>query len=68
VRHKAQESLLVRAIAKNEENELNPAPFVQKFHPQYFKRLVDKGLLIRAGRARYNLYHPLFRQFLRQQP
>lgn len=59
---------LLRAIAKSEENEFNPAPFVQKFHPQYFKRLGDSGLLIRAGRGRYKLYHPLFRQFLRQQP
>jgi hypothetical protein len=63
-----KEAALLRAIAKNEENEFNPAPFVQKFHPQYFKRLGDKGLLIRAGRGRYKLYHPLFRQFLRQQP
>jgi hypothetical protein len=63
-----KEIALLRAIAKSEESEFNPAPFVQKFHPQYFRRLGDKGLLIRAGRGRYKLYHPLFRQFLRQQP
>lgn len=32
-----KEIALLRAIAKSEENEFNPAPFVQKFHPQYFK-------------------------------
>jgi hypothetical protein len=62
-----KEIALLRAIAASEEDELNPAPFVQKFHPQYFKRLGDKGLLIHAGRGRYKLYHPLFRQFLKQQ-
>jgi integrase len=48
------------AIAAIEEDEFNPAPFARKFHPQYFRRLGDKGLLIRAGRGRYKLYHPLF--------
>lgn len=57
----------LRAIAASEDDEFNPAPFAQKFHPQYFKRLRDKGLLIRAGRGRYKLYHPLFRAFLQQQ-
>ena len=31
-----------------------------------FGRLTEKGLLIRTGRGRYKLYHPLFREFLRQ--
>ena len=61
-----KEIALLRAIAASKENEFNPAPFVQKFHPQYFRRLGDKGLLIRAGRGRYKLYHPLFRQFLQE--
>ena len=29
-------------------------------------RLAEVGLLIRTGRGRYKLYHPLFREFLRQ--
>jgi hypothetical protein len=57
---------LLRAIARNDHEESNPAPFAQKFPHIYFKRLADKGLLIRAGRGRYKLYHPLFRQFLQQ--
>ena len=43
-----------------------PAPFVQQFHYQYFKRLAETGLLIRTGRGRYRLYHTLFREFLPQ--
>ena len=61
-----KELALLCAIAANEDDEFNPAPFVRQFHPQYFRRLGDKGLLIRAARGRYKLYHPLFRQFLQQ--
>jgi hypothetical protein len=57
---------LLRAIARDDHEESNPAPFAQKFPHIYFKRLSDKGLLTRAGRGRYKLYHPLFRQFLQQ--
>lgn len=56
---------LLRAIARDDHEDSNPAPFAQKFPHIYFKRLADKGLLIRTGRGRYKLYHPLFRQFLR---
>lgn len=62
-----KEIALLRTVAATDEDEFNPAPFAQKFHPQYFTRLSDKGLLIRTGRGRYKLYHPLFRQFLKQQ-
>ena len=57
---------LLRAIARDEHEESNPAPFALKFPHIYFKRLADKGLLTRAGRGRYKIYHPLFRQFLQQ--
>jgi hypothetical protein len=33
----------------------------------YFTRLTERGLLTRTGRGRYKLYHPLFREFLRQE-
>ena len=62
-----KEFALLRAMAQSDHDEFNPAPFVQKFAHQYFTRLVEKGLLIRARRGRYKLYHPLFRQFLQQQ-
>lgn len=60
-----KEVALLCAIAASEDNEFNPAPFARKFHPQYFRRLAEKGLLIHAARGRYKLYHPLFRQFLK---
>ncbi len=61
-----KEIALMRVTAETGNEEFNPTPFVQKFQYQYFKRLTDRGLLIRAGRGRYKLYHPLFRQFLQQ--
>ena len=59
-----KEVALLRAIAQSSQEESNPAPFAQKFPHIYFKRLADKGLLVRAGRGRYKPYHPLFRLFL----
>jgi hypothetical protein len=59
-----KEVALLRAVAQGDHEEFTPAPFVQRFPHQYFKRLAEKGLLIRSGRGRYRLYHPLFRLFL----
>ncbi len=53
---------LLRANARDDHDECSPAPFALKFPHIYFKCLADKGLLTRAGRGRYKLYHPLFRQ------
>lgn len=33
----------------------------------YFSRFTERGLLTRTGRGQYKLYHPLFREFLKQQ-
>jgi hypothetical protein len=33
----------------------------------YFSRLTERGLLTRTARGRYKLYHPLFREFLKQE-
>ena len=33
----------------------------------YFSRLTERGLLTRTSRGRYKLYHPLFREFLKQE-
>jgi len=33
----------------------------------YFSKLTERGLLTRTARGRYKLYHPLFREFLRQE-
>lgn len=61
-----KELALLQAIAADDQDEFNPASFVQQFHYQYFKRLAEAGLLIRTGRGRYRLYHALFREFLRK--
>ena len=31
----------------------------------HLKRLIGKGLVVRVGRGRYTLYHPLFQEYLR---
>jgi len=40
---------LLRAIATAEEHEFTSAPFARKFQYEYFRRLTERGLLIRAG-------------------
>jgi hypothetical protein len=62
----AREFEFVRRFANLSENELATQHYTGKFRREYFARLVEKGLLIRAGRGRYKLYHPLFREFLQQ--
>jgi len=57
---------LLRTLAVTGQDEFSPTPFAKQFQHEYFGRLTDRGLLIRAGRGRYKLYHPLFREFLRQ--
>jgi hypothetical protein len=57
---------LLRTLAASHEHEFSPTPFVKQFQYEYFRRLTDRGLLIRSGRGRYKLYHPLFRAFLQQ--
>jgi hypothetical protein len=58
---------LLRTLAASHEHEFSPTPFVKQFQYEYFRRLTERGLLIRSGRGRYKLYHPLFRAFLQQQ-
>ncbi|HEX2713648.1 MAG TPA: hypothetical protein VHM88_15730, partial [Candidatus Acidoferrales bacterium] len=48
------------------EGEVSAEDFGGKFQREYFARLVGRRLLIRSGRGRYKLYHPLFREFLQQ--
>jgi len=62
----AKELELVHQFATLGEGEVSVEHFSGKFQREYFARLVEKDLLIRTGRGRYKLYHPLFRKFLRQ--
>ena len=57
---------LIHEFANLGTGELATKHFTGKFQTEYFARLAEKGLLIRTGRGRYKLYHPLFREFLRQ--
>ena len=62
----AKELELIHRFARLDEGEVSAKQFSGKFQREYFTRLVEKALLIRTGRGRYKLYHPLFREFLRQ--
>jgi hypothetical protein len=57
---------LIRRFASLDAGEFRARQIAGKFQREYFARLVEKRLLIRTKRGRYKLYHPLFREFLRQ--
>jgi hypothetical protein len=62
----AKELEFIHQFASLGKGELAAHRFSHKFQREYFARLVEKDLLIRTGRGRYKLYHPLFRDFLQQ--
>jgi hypothetical protein len=62
----AKEYELIHQFARLGEGEVSAKHFSGKFRREYFARLVEKALLIRTGRGRYKLYHPLFGEFLQQ--
>ena len=62
----AKELELIHQFASLGEGEVSVKHVSGKFQREYFARLVAKDLLIRTGRGRYKLYHPLFREFVRQ--
>ena len=62
----AKELELIHQFVRSGEGEVSAKHFSGKFQREYFARLVDKALLIHTRRGRYKLYHPLFREFLRQ--
>jgi len=62
-----KEIQLLRAMAQSEDEQIGPKELASRYDRVYFSRLTERGLLTRTGRGRYKLYHPLFREFLRQQ-
>ena len=56
----AREFEFVRRFASLSENELATQHYTGKFRRECFGRLVEKGLLIRAGRGRCKLLPPAF--------
>lgn len=61
----AKEIDLLREIARRPDepalSQMGP-----QFKREYFRRLTERGLLVRTRRGEYRLYHPLFRSFLQQ--
>lgn len=60
-----REAQLLKEVASSESDEISPSELNNPYDRNYFKRLTEKALLLRIGRGRYKLYHPLFRKFLR---
>jgi AAA ATPase domain len=61
-----KELALIHQFATLNESDIPVHHFTGKIHGEHLARLIEKGVLIRTGRGRYKLYHPLFREFLRQ--
>jgi hypothetical protein len=59
-----REVQLLRDVAKAGNDEVSPRQMSNQYERKYFRRLTEKALLLRVGRGRYKLYHPLFRLFL----
>lgn len=58
---------ILRALAHNEDQHIATKELATGYRV-HLSRLTERGLLARIGRGRYKLYHPLFREFLKQQP
>ena len=61
-----REAQLLREVAALQNEEISPNEIGHPYDRNYFKRLTEKALLVRIGRGRYKLYHPLFRAFLNE--
>lgn len=61
-----REVQLLRDIARARKDEVSPGEMSNRYERKYFSRLTEKALLLRVGRGRYKLYHPLFRLFLQE--
>ena len=64
----AKERQLMTAIAETEKESVSPNDF-KNFGSaaELFSRLERKELLLRKGRGKYSLFHPMFAEFLRHQ-
>ena len=61
-----REVQLLRDVANAPIEEIGPRELSNRYERKYFSRLTEKALLLRVGRGRYKLYHPLFRLFLKE--
>lgn len=63
------ERKILTEIARIEEEKVAPSMIKGvKGATMLFRRLEEKGLLIKSERGRYQLYHPLFREYLKRAP
>jgi hypothetical protein len=62
-----KEIQLLKDVARAEHDEISPKELGNQYDRNYFSRLTEKALLLRVGRGRYKLYHPLFRLFLKEE-
>jgi hypothetical protein len=58
---------LLRVLARNPDDQITVKGLAAGDRV-YFSRLTERGLLTRTARGQYKLYHPLFREFLKQNP
>ena len=65
-----KEKQLLIAIAKTKKEFVSPTEFKTfgKGVAELFSRLENKELLLKQERGKYNIFHPMFAEFLRQQP
>ena len=62
-----KERQLMIAIAETGNTFVSPTDFKSFAASELFSRLEKKELLLRQGRGKYKLFHPMFAEFLRQQ-
>jgi hypothetical protein len=63
-----KERQLMTAIAETGKDSVSPSDFKNLGSAsELFSRLERKELLLRQGRGKYNLFHPMFAEFLRRQ-
>jgi hypothetical protein len=62
-----KEIQVLRILAQEDDDQIGLKQLTCGLNRVYFTRLIERGLLTRTRRGRYKLYHPLFREFLRQE-
>ncbi len=60
----AEKQILLRC-AKLGKSIFSPSEINSKSQAKLFERLAKKDLLVKLGRGKYSLYHPLFTEYLK---
>lgn len=59
-----QQIQLLLDVSKSGKEEISSAE-LRKYHGSYFSRATERNLLVKLGRGKYKLYHPLFKEYLK---